>query len=67
MKPKFIVKIQMFSGNHYDSSQFLNAVSYVVIFNKLSRVFVEQKYKSVFLPYARAHLPKLVFGSRVRV
>jgi len=67
MKPRFIVKIQMFSGNHFDSSQFLNAVSYIIIFNKLSRVFVEQKYKLVSLAYVRAHLPKLVFGSRVRV
>jgi len=67
MKPKFIVKIQMFSDNHYGSSQFLNAISYVVIFNKPCRVFAEQKYKLSFLTYANAHLAKLVFGSKVRV
>ena len=72
MKPKFIVKIQMFSDNHCGSSQFLNAISYVLIFNKLSRVlraraFVEQKHKLAFLTYANAHLAKLVFESKVRV
>jgi hypothetical protein len=67
MKPKFIVKIQMFSDDHYGSSQFLNAISYVVIFNKPCRVFVEQKYKLAFLTYVSGHLAKLVFGSKVRV
>ena len=67
MKQKFIVKIQMFSDDHYGSSQLLNAISYVLIFNKPCRVFVGQKYKLVFLTYVSAHLAKLVFGSRVRV
>ena len=51
MKAKFIVKIQVFNGDHSDSSHFLNALSYVAIFNKPCRVFVEQKYKSAFLAY----------------
>ena len=61
MKTKFIVKIQMFSDNHYGSSQFLNAISYVVIFNKPSRVFVEHKYELVALIYVGAHLANCLF------
>jgi hypothetical protein len=61
MKTKFIVKIQMFSDDHPGSSQFLDIISYVVIFNKPSRVFVEHKYELAALTYVGAHLANGLF------